>query len=426
MSDTAPTSAPAAAPASAPATPPSAPAPQGGNPANDTQPSTANGYKAFVDQSNQRRQERIAADKLAKQQQQQTSNAPPPGPQNPSPPPPKPPEQTPEGEPPAAAEQAPQWTEQDIADLKKYREWMAGETIPEELLAKLVALKDGDNVDYEPFEEMKKERMMQRDYSREMGKIKVEREQMAQRLAPYEQHFAQTMGEDPVSSADALFEVYTRHGKYEHLMKLGEKLAQIEQEDIDTARGYAMALAYRNGYVDQQGRINWNDHRVASAYESKKANLQNERVEGHKRRAVEFENQRLREAQQQRQQQGQVEEDAARLRKQLDQLRPRAFEAKGLDHENPRHMVAFNEQLHAILSLEGVKITPEVVMRAAKAAKQELDAREKGGANNPPPKPQPKPFVSRSGGGAAPIANQKGGAAPEWHIGNFQQKHGRR
>lgn len=268
--------------------------------------------------------------------------------------------------------------------------------------------------------------MMQRDYSREMGKIKQEREQWGRKEAAYEQHFAQTMSEDPVSSADALFEIYTRHGKYEHLMKLGEKLAQIEQEDIDTARGYAMALAYRNGYVDQQGRINWNDHRVAQAYESKKANLQQERIEGHKRRAVEFENQRLRESQQQRQQETQVEEEAARMRRQLDQLRPRAFEVKGLDHDNPRHMVLFNQQLHAILTLEGVKITPEVVMRAAKAAKQEVDAVERASASNPPPKAQPRPSVPRVGGGAAPIANQQGGQAPAWHIGNFQQRYGRR
>jgi hypothetical protein len=430
MSDTAPTSAPA--PNAAPAAPsaPSSPAPQGGATSADTPPSTAGGYKAFVDASNAKRAERIARDAKERQQQQPPKAAAPatvPGPQNPSPSP-QAGEQPIEGEQPPVEDPnaPPQWTEELAAKLKKYDEWMNSDTIPEEFLAKLVALKNGDVVEYESFEEMRKERMMQSDYSREMGKIKQERAQWESERRAYQQHF-ESIGH-PETGGEAMYEIFTRNGWRKQGRQMAEKYAAEEREDNLHAQGYAIAFAQQNRIYKQnaQGQwdVDWDHYDVRKAYDKARGERERQRERDDKERGRDFEIERLRGQQQQQQQQTKVDEDVARMTRQLDQLRPRFMEARGLDKDDATHKVAFNEQLHAILSLEGVQITPDVVSRAAKAAKQVIDKREKAGGAPPPPTQQP--FVPRRGGGAAPIANQQGGPQGGWHIGNFQQKHGRR
>lgn len=404
----------------------------------DTPPSTAGGYKAFVDASNAKRAERIARDKLEKTQPPKPAVTPPgpgPGPQNPSAPPPQQATEQPiEGEQPPPVEDPnapPQWTEQDVADLKKFREMMAGDTIPEEFLEKMVALKDGDNIDYESFEEMRAERMMQKDYSREMGKIKQERSQWESERAAYQQHF-ESIGH-PETGGEAMYEIFTRNGWRKQGRQMAEKYATEEREDNLHAQGYAIAFAQQNRIYKQnaQGQwdVDWDHYDVRKAFDKARGERERQRERDDRERGRDFEIERLRGQQKQVQQENQVNEDAARMRRQLDQLRPRAFQARGLDQENPRHMQLFNGQLHAILTLQGGKIdniTPEAVMRAAKAAKQELDAETRGNGGAPP-KPQPQPFVPRRGGGAAPIANQQqGGPQGGWHIGNFNQKYGRR
>lgn len=349
-------------------------------------------------------------------------------------PPTEPPAEPPaEGEEPPTPEAPPaaqQWTQEDIDALAKFKAWMESETIPEEFLSKMVPLKNGDDIEYEPYEEVREGRMRLRDYHRSMGELKKEREQFNARAQAYESHFASIFddGEDGMVGARNMHEIYTRQGKRKQLMQLGAILAKEEQEDIDTARGYAIAFAQRNGIMVRDPKtgqvdIDWNHYDVRKAFDSKRAALEQHREEQNRVRGIEFENQRLREAQAQKQQAMRQEEFAATQTRKLNQLRPRAFEAMGLKHDDTAHRAQFERELADVIQFENAaEVTPELVTKAARRTKEALREREQGGKQQPKAKAQP--FQPQLGGGGGKIAGNQ--SQERWYPEKFFEERLRR
>ena len=312
-------------------------------------------------------------------------------------------EQRASNEPEKQEAQAGQWSQEDIDLLAKAKQWLESETIPEEFMKKLVAMKNGDQTDYESFEEVHGGRMRQREFQREMNKMDREREATGAELGFYKQHFAAIFDDanDGAAGGEAMYEIFTRAGKRKQLLALGKKLAQDEQGLVDGANGMGFAVMQRLGLKGKEG---WNDHRVQDAIKQEYQRRQTELDREAQFRANEFKIQRYESQQQQRQQTQVGEEHWATQRKRMEQLRPRAFEARGLDPANASHNDAFDHWLGVIVRQKKTnEVTPEIVMAAARAAKEEVDERAKGG-NGPAPKPKGFQPQLGAGGGKAPAA----------------------
>jgi hypothetical protein len=327
--------------------------------------------------------------------------------------------------PPAELEQqqaAPAISKEDLELLEKFKAWQRGEAFPEELLAKLpVPLKNGEDVEYETFEEVKAQRMRQRDYTRNMQALDKERAQYKEHLGFYEGHFQAIFSDenDGAAGGDAMYDIYTRAGKHKQLAALGQRLAREEQEDIDGANGAGYAVLQR--LKQREPNVKGNDYRVQEAvnkeFERRKALRQSEA----RGRSLEMENQRLKQQTDQRQQQEQGAEQAQMQRKALEQLRPRAFEALGLNHENPKHRQHFDTYLHAIIRQENhQKVSPELVMKAARAALEEIREEQRGGGGQTRgAPPQQRTFQPQLGAGGGKIP---GTQPQQWHAESFAER----
>lgn len=419
MSDAAaPAPAPAAAPAAAPASAPAA-APDNRT---LTVPSNFAAFRAELDAQRKAAQPPPKA-ATPPQQQPRLAEDPPANDQNSMAQPGVPAEAPPEGDlaedlvdpnaPPPLAAAPEEQAARDAADLSKFRALTKGELAPEEafemLKGVMVPMKNGDHVDYETLEEVAKSGMRLRDYHRNFQQWGEKEQRYQQHIQAYETHFQQI--DDPNTGGDALYEVYSRRGNRKQMKDMALKLAQEEQEDIDHANGYAIAVARRHGIQDV------NDYRVQKAYADALADREARRVEQDRMRGVEFQNQRLQQAQEQRQQQNLVEETAARINKQLDQLRPRAFQAVGV-LDNPKNEGLFRDFLSAILKKTGApKITPEICLEAARCTRDEiLDSRKAAnGGRQAPPQQRPgfRPSVGATGGGQMRGNQPPEGVTPE-------------
>lgn len=341
--------------------------------------------------------------------------APAPGETNPpveTPPTDKPAETPPPEAPDPAALQA--LTKADLELLAKAKAWMESDEMPEEFMQRLVQLKNGDEIEYEPWEEVRASRMRQRDYTRAMQQHQQEKQRWDNDRGFYEQHFAAIFNDenDGKAGGDAMYEIYTRAGKRKQLLALGARLAVEEQSIIDAANGVGYAIMQRLGIKDS------NDYRVQKAiereYKRRHADLDREA----RARAMQMENEQLRKGAEARKQETETEAFFEGQRKSLEQLRPRAFSAVGLNHDDPTHRTEFNRYLDAVIRTEGAKkLTPELVLKAARAAREEVELRRKG---KPPAAPAQKPgFQPQLGvGGGAPA-----GAQPtNWHSESFAER----
>lgn len=318
-------------------------------------------------------------------------------------------------------DQAAQITKEDLELLAKAKAWLAGNEIPEEFGSRLVALKDGDNIEYESLDEVRAGRMRQRDYTRAMQQHLREKETWQQSENAYKAHFDAIFSDENEGAAggDAMYEIYTRAGKRKQLLALGTRLAREEQAIIDGANGVGYAIMHRLGIQDP------NDYRVQQAVKREYERRHHELDREARNRSIAFENQQLRRVASQRQQQASDNQHFESQRKSLEQLRPRAFEALGLNHDDPNHRRHFNVYLGSIIRTEGLnRVTPELVMKAARAAREEVELQRKrlaaanGNGHGATQTGQRgfQPSVGPSGG--AP-----GAAKPQqWHAESFAEK----
>lgn len=337
-----------------------------------------------------------------------------PAPQNPSDTPDTPPVETPPDAPDPAALQA--LTKADLELLAKAKAWLESDEMPEEFLQRLVQLKNGEEIEYEPWEEVRQGRMRQRDYTRAMQQHQQEKQQWDADRGFYEQHFAAIFDDenDGAKGGEAMYEIYTRAGKRKQLLALGRRLAREEQSNIDAANGVGYAVMTRLGIKDP------NDYRVQQAVQREYARRNAELDRDARARAMAMENEQLRKQTEARKQETESQAFFDGQRKSLEQLRPRAFAAVGLNHDDPVHRQDFNTYLDAVIRQENAKkLTPELVLKAARAAREEVEVRRKKQAGDPA-KPAPKAgFQPQLGvGGGAP----KGAQPTSWHADSFAEK----
>lgn len=301
-----------------------------------------------------------------------------------------------EGQTPEAALEA------DRQLLDKARGWMESDKVPEEFMDRLVEVKYGNTSRWEPLGEALKSVMRQGDHTREMTKIKAEREDWARKEAAYTQYFESI--NDPEKGGQNIYEVFTRNGLRKQLRAASEKLAQEEEEDLSMARGAAIAFAQRHGIRDG------NDYRLREAYDKAVAERARFREMTDGESQKEFTIQQLRSQQQQRVDQAAQAEYHATVERQLAQLRPRAFKALGI-LDNAKNDQRLRSHIAAIAQQQGANtITPELVTEAARALRDDIEDERRSGNDNgsAPTPPTPKPFQPTLGAsGAGKFSGQK-------------------
>lgn len=309
-------------------------------------------------------------------------------------------------QPPGDQQQAQQWSQEDIDLLAKAKKWLESDVMPEEFAKKLWPMKAGEETEYETWEEVQQGRMRQRELTRTQQKWDQERKQLEGHVNAYRGHFEAIYndGNDGADGGDAMFEIFTRQGKWKQLWHLGQKLAGIEQEMIDGANGLGYAVMQRLGL---SGKDAHKDYRVQEAIQKEYKRRRGELERESQHRATEFKAQRLEQQQGQTREQQQQEEFFASQRRALDQLRPRAFEAMGLNHDDPVDRDDFQAYFGAIFRQEQAqRVTPEIVMKAARCVKDRRE--EEAKRKSPPPPSGAKPFQGQLGAGGGKVAASGG------------------
>jgi hypothetical protein len=193
-----------------------------------------------------------------------------------------------------------------------------------------------------------------------------------------------------------MYEIFTRNGQRKQLRQAAEMLAHEEQEDIDYANGAGYAVMMRMRIQDP------NDYRVQDAISKARTERERWREHGHQTRARDFQIQQLEAQQQARVDEAAQTEVRATIDNQMAQLRPRAFKAIGIP-DNALNDQRLRAHMGAIARQQGLaKVTPELVMDAARALREEIDdERRAANTNGTPPAATPKPFTPSLGAGGA-------------------------
>lgn len=302
--------------------------------------------------------------------------------------------------PPALMER--QLSPEDHETWSKIKAALENGTLPDEFGKLMIPLKNGDQIEWEPIEEVREGRMRMKDHMRGVQQRDAERAQEQQYRQSYEEHFRAI--NHPETGHDDMYEIYTRNGMRPTLQKLAARFAREEQEDYDNANGVAYATMARLRISDT------NDYRVQEAFKNSLARSAAARDSDDKSRADKFRMSTLEKDQQSRQGDARIQQEAQVQRNQLNQMRPRAFEAVGMNHEDVVHRDRFDQYLGAAIRQHKAKaLTPELVMQAARAAREDLEdeAKRRGQAASQPPVQQPRPFVPKLGGGSGKIGGQQ-------------------
>lgn len=302
--------------------------------------------------------------------------------------------------PPALVER--QLSVEDHEKWSKIKAALDNGALPDEFGKLLIPLKNGDQIEWEPLEEVREGRMRMKDHMRGVQQRDAERVQEQKYRQSYEEHFRAI--NHPETGHDDMYEIYTRNGMRPTLQKLAARFAREEQEDYDNANGVAYATMARLRINDT------NDYRVQEAFKNSLTRAAAARENDDKGRAERFRMGTLEKDHQARQSDTRNQQEMQVQRNQLNQMRPRAFEAVGMDHEDVVHRDRFDQYLGAAIRQHKAKaLTPELVMQAARAAREDLEDEQKRRtqAGTQPPVQQPKPFVPRLGGGSGKIGGQQ-------------------
>lgn len=325
-------------------------------------------------------------------------------------------------------------TPEDLELLADLKAWIAGDKIPDKLLEMLkgvhIPLKNGEELEFETFDEVQGGRMRQKDHTREMQKIQRERAEWQQRERNYQSHFDAVFNDADEGRAggEAMYEIFTRAGAFKQLEHLNAKWDADKQQDVDAANGLGLAILRkiygRNADPNNPEQVRNHDVQTAIREEYKRRRASRER-EAHMR-GIERENERLREANKVKQKDDDNAEYWAAQKRAHDQHRPRIMQQMGLDESDSVTMNEYNTQLFALINLRNAKaITPELVRDACRATKEflkERGAKGKAGQNGQNGQERRPGFnPTLSGGGKVP---SKEGGKQRWHSQSFAQRFG--
>lgn len=316
---------------------------------------------------------------------------------------------------------APDVAAQQAADLEQwsaFKSWMqTGGELPDELADVPIQLPNGG---IETMAEIVKGFMRQDDHTNGWREMQAREQRADAAVNAYKQHFDQIEDPDPIKGGDAMYEVYTRGSRRKAFYQAALKLAADERQDNLLAQGAALAFAREEGLVDAKGEPLWQHRRVDRALQEALKEREQVRTDRDMGRQRDWENQRLRQQNEARTNDEAVAANSAKITKQLDQLRPRAFTALGLLHDAETIQI-FDRKLQARVQQTNAKVlSGELVMEAAKMTRDHIAHMGKPAAK---PAAKLKPFTPSLGGGGSP----PNGKAPEDDLSldeNFARKFG--
>jgi hypothetical protein len=272
------------------------------------------------------------------------------------------------------AEPEPQETAPDAATdldaLSKYREWEQSDMFPDEMLGKLHELKANGITRYVDTNELKQGYIRGVDYRR----FHAEAQQVQGRAQQYEtsmrQHFEQIR--DPAQ----MLEIYERNGYGDTLYGMAQLIAERDREDRGMIRAAGIDVMQRRGINDP------NHREVVDAMKRAEERVKAMRKSDIDGRRNTFDRQQLDARAQQERSQTQTQQHYANYEKQLNQLRPLAFKAFGLE-DSAAHRSRLLVHLKGVIDSNGgitnEGLTRDLIMTAARDLAEERETDRNAG-----------------------------------------------
>jgi hypothetical protein len=269
----------------------------------------------------------------------------------------------------------------DRAALERYREWEKGDMFPKELEGKLHEITVNGMVEYKDTAELRRGYQRGSDSRRQWAEANTLREQAQAERAQVQQHF------EAIRDHDTFVEMYERNGfDFQWMEGLAKRIARDVDDRIRLTRAAGLVEMQRYGTQD------WNDHRVQAAMQRAEQNWARARQADALQRRLDYERQQFDGRRKEQESQANVQQLAAQYNNQLNQLRPAAFRAYGIEM-NKGNIDALSRHLGNVIQQKGFNgsITRELVMEAASDLSEELGDRlnqERAGRGQPPMSPQ--------------------------------------
>lgn len=282
----------------------------------------------------------------------------------------------------------------DAEFLAKAREWQSSEYLPDDFLGKLVEveikLDDGSKrTEVVTAKELKDGYLRQSALSRAQTRIHHERQQMQARDQNVRTHF------ERIQDPEVFLQEYENRGYGKTLEQVAIRIAERRRDERDYVNAAGIAAMQRHG-CDQ------NDRRVYDAMQRAEKQIAQSREHELELRRIQTERDQLAAQAQKQDKASNVQELAATMRKQLEQLRPMAFRAHRI-HDNASTQKEFARHLLAQMEVAGTfEVTRDAVMTAARVLAEELeDARRS-------PAPAPRNAPSPNGRALSPTSQIAG------------------
>jgi len=270
----------------------------------------------------------------------------------------------------------------DAEIIAKFREWEQSDLAPEEIFAdKLHPVKVRGQERYVDYNELRQGYMRQADYTQRGQELKQKETQVEGYRKSIEEHFSS------VKDPEQFLEIYERNGYSDVLEKVAERIQSRNAEHRSLVIAAGRAAAERLGFSVQDIKAGHADnHRdVIAAMQSTDQRLRQTRAIEIENRKLAYEKQKFEAERQAATHQQEVQKHQQTYDRQLNQLRPGAFKANGIQ-DNQGNRIAFLRHLGDVINLEGLSpegITRAQVMAAARSMREELEDRMQQERGNP-------------------------------------------
>lgn len=309
----------------------------------------------------------------------------------------------------------------DAEVLAKYREWEDSSFFPEDLASKMHEVKVRGQTRYVDTNELRKGYMRHGDYVDRGKELTTKEAEVTNYRKAMDTHF------EAIKNDEQFLDIYERNGYSDVLEKVADRVHARRKEQNMIVRSAGLARAQQLGFTAEEIQAGKADnHRdVVAAMQSTQAQLKRSHALEIENRKLQFERDQVKQQHDERVRQERVSQHEQVFTKQLDQLRPVALKAHGIQ-DSPANRKVFVRHLKEVLATEGglpdSGFSQKIVMSAAQAMKEELEDRQLSEQDGNPgflspaefkarqeaAKRQGKPLgPNRSGGGLGkPIAGQ--------------------
>lgn len=270
----------------------------------------------------------------------------------------------------------------DAEIVARYREMEESSFFPEDLAGKMHEVKVRGQVRYVDTNELRQGYMRHGDYIQRGKEISAKESEVKQYRETMDQHF------EAIKNDEQFLDIYERNGYADTLEKVADRVIARRRDQNMIVKSAGLAAAQRLGFTAQQiadGAAD-NHREVVEAMRKTHEQLKRSRQLEIDNKRLEHENTSTKKSAAEKAKAEQLATFRDAHTRQLEQLRPVALRAHGIE-DSPKNRAVFMRHLADVVNDKGVPsegFTSGIVMSAAQAMREELEDRqiaESGGDN---------------------------------------------